>query len=469
MENVSKSHLFFLVWATLLVFIVVLWFFSPRFVLWKGLDIPMAASKNPETDRASWTLLQLEDPFMSIPDEGNRPIRWRLLFPLLAHYLHFPRILFLMLPHLGALIAIGMMIHLTMRELNHRILSIVTAALMTTGSWFFVSTGWLTYFDSWYIIGLLLVSFIKSRRALVLTCLFMPWVDERFIFALPICMTVRAVYFGWIENNEVRKLWQDCLICLITLLPYVVLRILAMHFYDAEAVDYMGRRLAHQYNVAKCISGTWEGIRTAWVFVALFMLLSFRKKKFWWNLLILLVPICSVIGILPLSGDYSRSMSMVLPAALLGIWLLFRAGRAYHRHILLGALVLNLLLPAHHVVGRFTRPIYYFYHEVYRYRTPPDSFTGIAQYRRGTEKEKTGDLEGAIAAYSEAIRLDPENATAYAQRGIAKSKLGLWQSAVEDYHKALSMAPPKWEYRPRIEKRLQEAFDHLPLQNPKDD
>ena len=67
--------------ASLLSFVVGIGFFCPRYVLWRGLDIPQARY-NPEVHRAYYRLQQIEHPFDPIENENNRAMRWRLLFPL---------------------------------------------------------------------------------------------------------------------------------------------------------------------------------------------------------------------------------------------------------------------------------------------------------------------------------------------------------------------------------------------------
>ena len=47
-----------------------------------------------------------------------------------------------------------------------------------------------------------------------------------------------------------------------------------------------------------------------------------------------------------------------------------------------------------------------------------------AYYNRGLAKDDSGDYEGAIADYTKAIEINPELAIAYANRGNSKNKLG---------------------------------------------
>ena len=137
--------------------------FAPRFMHWSWIDLDSSEHHAPEFNRAIDTLRQLEHPFMPITNPTNRVINWRLLFPLLGHLLHLPRWAFLALPSLGCLLVLGYVALLVRREGGTRWTAITATALTGTTSWFFVSTGWLAYFDSWYVLGLLVATFSRSH------------------------------------------------------------------------------------------------------------------------------------------------------------------------------------------------------------------------------------------------------------------------------------------------------------------
>jgi hypothetical protein len=466
-QPLQRSHRAFLVWSSVLILAGVLWFFTPRFALWAGLDVPMAHF-NPEVNRAVWALRQIEDPFIEIPGTTNAPLRWRLAFPLLAHHLHFPPLVFLALPHLGALLVIGLITGLTLREGGGRAAAAATAALMGTTSWFFASTGWLAYFDSWYVLGILVLTFGRSPVSRVLACLLTPWVDERFLLSLPLCLTVRAVHRGQLGSGGAGGPWRDWALCGAAVLPYLVARAAAGD--ESGLSAYLANRLSKDHDPWRCLAGVWAGLRVAWVFVAAYLYVAVRTARGIWKPVVLLVVPATAVGMLVLAGDYSRSMSMLLPAALLGVWLSFADGDASGapatsgaprpRHgpaLLAGALALNLLLPAQHVVGAFVSPIYYVHHEIERYRNPPPYLTGEAQLRQGQQQESAGDLAGAIASYDAAIALSPRGWAVYAQRGIARSKRNEWQAALADYRRALDLAPADWPHRAEVEKLAAQA------------
>ena len=60
---------------------------------------------------------------------------------------------------------------------------------------------------------------------------------------------------------------------------------------------------------------------------------------------------------------------------------------------------------------------------------------------QGVEKHKAGNYQGAIADWSKAIEINPQNAIAYNNRGSAKDDLGDHQGAITDYTKAIGIDP----------------------------
>ena len=62
-------------------------------------------------------------------------------------------------------------------------------------------------------------------------------------------------------------------------------------------------------------------------------------------------------------------------------------------------------------------------------------------YNSGNAKDDLQDYRGAIADYTKAIELKPDNANAYFNRGLAKKKLQDYRGAIADYNKAIELIP----------------------------
>jgi lipoprotein NlpI len=62
-------------------------------------------------------------------------------------------------------------------------------------------------------------------------------------------------------------------------------------------------------------------------------------------------------------------------------------------------------------------------------------------YLMGVIYDQKGVAEKSIAAYGQAIQLDPQRASAYQRRGIARFMIGRAKEAVEDFDKYLDLRP----------------------------
>ncbi|MER3373323.1 MAG: tetratricopeptide repeat protein, partial [Allomuricauda sp.] len=58
---------------------------------------------------------------------------------------------------------------------------------------------------------------------------------------------------------------------------------------------------------------------------------------------------------------------------------------------------------------------------------------------RGTVKDEAGNPSEALLDFDEAIKLDPENGSAYFNRGITRKSQGDLKGACEDFNQALSL------------------------------
>jgi len=436
-----KSWLW-LLGGSLLVCLVVCFFFTPRFVIWRGLYIPEAWF-NPEVNRAVDTLKQLQNPFVKIENPSNLVINWRLFFPLVGHWLHFPVWSYLMIPQIGCIIAVAYILRLVWKRTGQKTLALLAACTVASADRFFVSMGWLTYFDSWFVLGLLVVCFSPSRWAMGVMCLVVPWIDERFIFSLPVCTVARLLDdLEWRKRGWKSLLTDMGLIALLTL-PYIGMRVALMMTTDAASVSYLPSILNAPRTIPlwRFIEGFWAGFRAAWLYLLFFFIWIWAHHRGWVRIAVSLIVCAQILFALFVAGDISRSMAMLLPVVLLGVMMLTSWHPAGSRSVLSAVLLANLLLPATHVVTSFKLPVYYLYHELAEWRDPPACVNPVAYVNEGVKLLNGGRHADAKHFFDNAIHLNHQLPEAFLGRGVANLGIQDFASARLDLEQALQLRP----------------------------
>lgn len=394
----------YLVLAAVLAAALTLFFFCPRFSEWQALYLP-AGANFPETSRAIDTLRQLQDPWTPIESRSNRVIQWRLLFPVVGHFLRLPPALFLALPHIGCLAALALLVHVACRELGSRLAAFFTAVLSAGCAWFFVSTGWLSYNDSWIVLGLVTVAFIRSRYALFAAALLCPWIDERFLLTLPVCLYLRTCVGA--EAHSAQSTLRDLGVAILGTGPYVLVRLFA-YFGGSDPVTagYVGETSRELPSVWHVLDGAWAGLRCHWFYAFAFCWLVCRRQGRWNALFVAGIGLVFAASVL-IAHDIGRTASSFLPVALAGVILLHRQAPKLCARTLPWLMVVNLLLPAWHVIGGYRGPISYYYTELGRWRQTPDFLTPDHYVREGIAAMTAGQVDAARYYFETALRLDP--------------------------------------------------------------
>ena len=469
---------------------LVICFHSPSFIYWLGLDI-IEARKLPHVNRAVDTLRQLDDPSVEITGRSNRVINWRLLFPILGHYLHFPPWLFLALPHIGCLLTLMYVALLALRETRSRWYAFLISMICGATPWFFVSTGWLTYFDSFLVLGLLIAAFSPSRLAIALACLAVPWIDERIVLAIPLCVVVRLAYVYQLESRHLRTWLAEVLLIGCLIVPYIAFRLAYSAGTDTGLASYIARvkLLMMEVPLHRFLEGLWSGYRAAWVFPVAFLVLTWSERRLVASLFVVTTTVGTTVLALILAEDLSRNLMMLIPAVVAGAFLLLRVHPEPARMalpILLGA---NFLIPTSHVITRFDVPIYSLKREVHNYKNPPqllradnhwnlaeklfvqqefikalhfydnaiklDANMARAYIGRSKTQLALSQFEIAKEDIDEAIRLSPDNPESYYVRARLHLEAGERQATIEDLKTALEKSNAQWERRNRCERNLQ--------------
>lgn len=74
-------------------------------------------------------------------------------------------------------------------------------------------------------------------------------------------------------------------------------------------------------------------------------------------------------------------------------------------------------------------------------RATPDPDNADIYFNRGTTRYDLGDKQGAIADYTQALRIDSNNDVAYNNRGLSRYELGDQGGAIMDFNNALQLNP----------------------------
>jgi Tetratricopeptide repeat len=481
--------------VALTVAAVVLLRYTPRFSHWQGLDLP-GALERPEYGRAKATLGQVENPWAPVEASLHTVIRWRLAFPVVWHYLRLPRWLLLAMPSFGCVLVLWQVAWLTYQRQRDWRATWLTTALFAALPWFFVSTGWLLHFDSWLVLGLLSASFVPSRVALVAACLATPWIDERFLLALPVCLIVRVVSQQGRQSHGPsprRAMLLDLAILVAASCPYVAIRAAVWLHGDPVATAYVESHWTKVQSVPwqRLLEGLWSGYRAAWVMIVAAMLLAPRTAGRLCGAVLAVVTISTAVGGLLIAMDMSRTLMMISPVLLLGIWLWESWRPATWRFVLPAIAVANLALPAAHVMWNQRLDISALSAELDSWRTPPDFFAAArliieaeklinsgqmlegsalldeairldrrypnAFVKRAAVRMHDGDFAAAEPDLQEALELDADNATGHFLLGVVLASRGKMAAAADHFRLALAHAPPDWPARNEAEQFLREA------------
>jgi hypothetical protein len=474
-------------------------FFFPDFWLWRGAGLPVPdLLACPDLHRAYFLIQQLAHPWSHIPGietSNNIVIEWRLLLPVLGHYLGMSPTLFFALAHVGCLATLILVAYILRKTVGRFPVVLSGALLAATCSWFFVSTSWLGYADSWLVFALVLASFADSPKTLFVTALLAPWVDERFILSLPLCLGIRVL----MAPESTPATWQSLVPYALALVggvaPYLCIRLGAeLMGIRHTTAGYFAKGFVHDVPAGRVLLGLWQGLRAGWIMAAAFFALSLRKQRTSWSFAATAGIFVSLAVNMRAAGDLSRSASAAFPLLIGGIIL---AAQAWPKRVLWSMPLLglaNLFLPAEHVVADFVQPVYNLRTELVLARNPPHYANPYFYYaqcsaalRHDAYQDARFDLDVAIALAPDfaeafatrgtvlilmgqpaialpdldrALSLDPTLLDAHLDRAVVRENLGDLPGARTDLEDLLRLAPADWPHRESVAEHLKNLADH---------
>lgn len=347
---------FFRAWLLGILFFVLAFFvFCPRFYFWD----PVGSPTLPESYRAFYVLVQLQNsPFVKIPDIGSNVLEWRLLFPVVGYIFHIHWIPFFALAHASVLALLLYVAHVVYARTRSWWAAAIATALAATSSAFFISTGFLGYFDAAMTLALLVTCFSRRRVFIWAAATLAPWIDERFVFALPI-----ALWCQWMQTQDLKAALKLMVPMILGIAPYLLLRVMAMAMNTDHSQGFFHDLFTRfDMQVYKALVGSWDALRWGWAAVILGVFAAWPRatprRMFWPRLFALTVIPAAMIFLLLSAGDYSRSMMVLLPMVLTGIILSWPQRTAQTMFLLTALAVLNFVMPAYHSFRAFHIQIY---------------------------------------------------------------------------------------------------------------
>jgi tetratricopeptide (TPR) repeat protein len=102
---------------------------------------------------------------------------------------------------------------------------------------------------------------------------------------------------------------------------------------------------------------------------------------------------------------------------------------------------LALILPAHHVMSDRVVPIFYLYHELAAFESPPAAVMPELHELKGILAMQRGEYVAAAEALSLAIKLARNPASASKQRGVLFASQQQWKQARDDFSLVIQHEP----------------------------
>jgi hypothetical protein len=417
--------------------------YTPRFYMWPAVG-NYVVHRAPEYSRANALLMQIQDPWNRKYDPLHEVLAWRMFFPLLWHYGHLPPRWILGAPHLGCVVTLWLVAWLTYQRLRLWVPTVLATLLFATLPWFFVSSGWLGYFDSWYVLGLLVAAFLPSRWTLAMSCLLTPWIDERFLLALPLTLVLRQGAFVATQERAWRDWAYDVALAIVCTLPYLGIRAIAWLQGDADAQLYVQSHLHTLPDVPtwRFFAGLWSAYRAGWLVIVLGLWVWTLRAGWKAGLALTAVVVVTAVCGLLIANDMSRSEMMTCAALVFSIWLWESRRPRSFAWLLPIVVAANFLLPATHELWSLQFTISRFPTEWARLMAPTPS--GLVAANLIVEAESLlaqGRQAEALAALDQAIALDKSYAVAFAQRAALKVSRNDMQGAESDADQALRRNP----------------------------
>ena len=360
---IGTRRFFISLGSSLVVIAVTLFFFAPH--LWFMTKIQPGTM---EWDRALGFLAQCANPWEPYVEPA---LRWRLLPPTLAYWLGLRGLTPLALPWIGTITFLTSLHWMLRNRGFSQRANLATLFLVAGSGGVLASLHWFGLNDSWYLLGLAVVTLGHGWRSLVYPCLLCPWIDERFLIALPLAIFSRTLLTPDFPKSAAwshllalvaRETWP----CAIAVLPYAIVRGTFSQLDPELASREFLKTVAREFVIWAPYAplAWWMGLRAAWLPLAVGLRAVLREAGAPAFVSAALLSLLMLGASLVIAQDMSRTAIILLPGVLGGAIVLARS-EAGERTLVVASLV-NLLLPAMHVVSTSAEPMYFLPLELWR-------------------------------------------------------------------------------------------------------
>jgi hypothetical protein len=320
--------------------------YPPRMEVW--------AHRNPslqEWSRADSFLKQCQSP---LSQEVEPAVRWRLLPPLVCHALGLKGRSPLAFCWAGlAVFAVALAGRLDQLTGQRAWAAIGAIGIATSGP-FITALDWLGLNDGWYLLALVEVVAARSGWTLWAWACLGPWIDERFLFGLPLAIFVR-IHLRPVAGGSTTRIWTAAV---AGIAPYLLFRTaFSLSHGDGVSRGYVADMVAVFGIYASHVPAGWlMGFRVGWWV----LLIPFLATNLAWRsrLVGFLAAVIPLFAISVLAWDLDRSTGILIPLYVFGIVRAAqlsspgdRGSRRRHLQIALVCLAVNFALPYAHVVG----------------------------------------------------------------------------------------------------------------------
>jgi hypothetical protein len=333
----NQGRLRFIFTTTGCALAVLAFLYAPRLCLWRGFH-PTSF----EWARALSFLQQCQHPGSA---QVEPALRWRLLPAWIGHGLAGLHPLApLTLAPAGIVALLIYAAFLFEREMA-RLTAFFAALLVATTSGLITPWDWLGLQDAWAWLGLLVVAFSPTPWKRALACLLGPWIDERFVIALPLALMISCRAASPRDRLRVFPL------AALFLAPYLGCRLVALFHSAAPDQEFIGTTVAGFRAWAFFLPlGWWMAYRALWL-AMLFALLKLAQ----WSYVFVAGLTLFLTGLV--AGDISRSAADLLPLAIFGLITIHREWPEKAGRILAALFLVQVMLPYAHVVSTGVVPV----------------------------------------------------------------------------------------------------------------